>query len=160
MGREPDGATGTGDLWIGGWSTTTGALAGAMAGMLVEGTLTAGTVVEGTVRPGTLTPATLTPATLTPATLTPATPTPGAVTAGTATADGAPGTDTAPATVLTEAPRAAPQSPAASAFTVVCSRLRRCASMFSHRALPSDTRRLRTPNGVNRTASLGPRRSG
>jgi hypothetical protein len=101
-----------------------------MAGMLVEGTLTDGTLVEGTLRPGTLARATLTPATLTP----------GGVTAGTAPIDGAPDTDTAPATVLTEAPSATPQRPTANAFTVVCRRLRRCASMFSHRALPSYTR--------------------
>jgi hypothetical protein len=120
-------AAGAVEAWIGGWPTATGALTDGIDGMLVEGTFTDGTLGEGTFRPGTLTPATLTPATLRP----------GAVTAGTATMDGAPGTDTAPATVLTEAPSAAPQRPTASAFAMVCRRLRRCASMFSHRALPS-----------------------
>jgi hypothetical protein len=104
-----------------------------MLGILVEGTLTDGTLVGGTFTDGTLVGGTLTPGKLTPATLTA-----GAVTEGTATVDGRPGTDTAPATVLTDAPRAAPQRPAANAFTVVCRRLRLCAGMFS--ALPSDTR--------------------
>jgi hypothetical protein len=119
-GREGAGPTGAEEVCVGAWPTT--------VGTLVEGALTAGTLVEGTLTPGTLTPPVLTPGTLTPGTLT----------EGTAIADDAPGTDTAPATALTEAPSAAPQRPVASAFTVVCRRLRRCAGMFRHRALPSD----------------------
>jgi hypothetical protein len=138
-GREGAGPSGAGAVGIGSWPTTTGVLVeGTLTdGTLVEGTLADGTVVEGTLTPGRLTPGTLTPARLTPGTLTPGTPTLG-TTEGTASVDGAPGTDTAPATALTEAPSVAPQRPAASAFIVVCRRLRRCAGMFSHRTLPPD----------------------
>jgi hypothetical protein len=116
-GREGAGPSGADEVGIRGWPTTMGAL---VEGTLVEGTLTDGTLVEGT-----------------PGTLTPGTPTLG-TTEGTASVDDAPGTDTAPATALTEAPSAAPHRPAASALIVVCRRLRRCAGMFSHRALPPD----------------------
>jgi hypothetical protein len=121
-GREGAGPSGADEVGIGGWPTT--------MGVLVEGTLTEGTLVEGTLTDGTLVGGT-------PGTLTPGTPTLG-TTEGTASPDGAPGTDTAPATALTEAPSAAPHSPAASAVSVVFRRLRRCAGMVSHRALPPD----------------------
>ena len=121
-------AAGGDETWIGGWPTTTGVLVEGIVGMLVEGTLTDGTLVEGTLGPGTLTPGTLMSPTLTPGAM---------VTEGPASVAGAPCTETAPATVLTDAPSAAPQSAAASAFTVLCRRLRRCADMFSRRALPS-----------------------
>jgi hypothetical protein len=112
-------------------------------GTLVDGALTEATLVEGTLTVGTLTPGTLTPGTLTPSSLTSRTLTPGTLTEGTATAGSVPGAETAPATALTDAPSAAPQTPAASAFTVMCRRLRRCAGIFSHRALPAD------PPGAN-----------
>jgi hypothetical protein len=132
-------------VWIGSWPTTVGVLVeGTLTvGTVVEGTLTDGTLVEGTLTDGTLVEGTLrvgtpTPATVAPGALTPLTPTPARPSERTATVDCARGTDTAPATALTEAPSAAPQRPAASAFIVGCRRLCRCAGTFSHRALPSD----------------------
>jgi hypothetical protein len=106
--------------------------------MLTVGTLVEGTLSAGTLAAGTPTPDGLTLGTLTPAMPMPAMPMPDTPSEWTATVDGAPGADTAPATALTDAPSAAPQAPAASAFTVICRRLRLCAGMFSHRALPSD----------------------
>jgi hypothetical protein len=140
--REGAAPSGADEVRIGGWPTTVGVLVeGTLTvGTLVAGTLTAGTLTAGTLAPGTLTPAALTPATLRPGMLTPGTPTD-----ATASADGAPGADTVPAAALTEAPSAAPQRPAARVFTAVCSRLRRCVGIFSHRALPPDTAPANAP---------------
>jgi hypothetical protein len=153
-GSECTGPAGTGRMGVGGCPTT--------VGVLVEGTLTVGTLVEGTLTVGTLVEGTLTVGTLTVGTLTPAVLGRGTLTCtlieGTAAVVGVPGSDTAPATALTEAPSAAPQRPASSPFTVVARRLRRCAGMVSHRAVPSGPCE-RTPHHVNGTASSWPRLS-
>jgi hypothetical protein len=150
---------------IGGWPTTVGVLVkGTLTvGTVVDGTLTVGMVVDGTLTPGTVAPGTLTPGTLTPGTVAPGTLTAGTLTPatlsdGTASVDAARGTETAPATALTEAPSAAPQRPATTALTVVCRRLRRCAGIFSHRALPSGPPPANA-HRLNRTGSSSPRRS-
>jgi hypothetical protein len=138
------------DVGIVGWPTTVGVLvegtitltvpgSGTLTvGTVASGTLTVGTVPNGTLTVGTVANGTLTLETPTPGTVTPSTPTAGTPTEGTATVDVAAGTDTAPATALTEAPSAPPQRPTRRAFAVLGRRLGRCAGIVSHRAVPLD----------------------